>query len=801
MGTDNRKSRKKPNVLENLSNLFTRQPVGPLLLIGISFLITLLLFPNLLLPVHSYKNGDIAERDIKAPRDFLVKDEAATAEKRQESVRSVLTVYDFDKALIRDLSYRIDEAFQLVRNLLDQRPHATPETRKTGTAAEPAVFSVHDQIWEYKEAFEKTLGIEVSDEAYTILEKNNFSRTVENSIISLLRGVLHSGMIANAGLWTERNKGITIRRIRSKVETVVRDLQMFYSLSQAREVIKTSGNTEFKKFSYPLRSVVIDLAQRLIQPNLTLNKNETEERKQAAANEVNEVFSQIKKGEMLLREGERVEPHHILKVEALRSDRSKGRLLSTIFGLILLFCVVLRVLVVTHLNREEETPGKNKELLFLAVMIAGIFILSKISVSLAEAISQGGAYSLAASSLFFAVPVAAGAMTVCLFLGRQVAVSFALVMAFFTAFLFENRFDYFIYFLTSGIMAAYWTKSCRERGVLIKAGLKVGLVNLIIILALDMHQGSLFSYRFLQDLLFGFIGGATSGIITTGIAPLMEMAFDYTTDIKLLELANLDRPALRKLMLQAPGTYHHSVIVGNMVEAAAASINANPLLAKVIGYYHDIGKISKPLYFIENQPGPENRHDKLAPSMSSLILIAHVKQGVEMAREHKLGQTITDAIEQHHGTGLIGFFYEKAKKIKGENAVTIDDFRYNGPKPQTKEAALVLLADVVEAASRTLENPTPSRIRGHLQKMINKVFLDGQLDECNLTLKDLNEIAKSFNKTLNGIYHHRVEYPEVSVNGKMHNGDTDRQQAKDIPDKRKQDQEEDRDHLRRLGMS
>ncbi|MBT9448232.1 MAG: hypothetical protein GWM81_02075, partial [Desulfobacterales bacterium] len=178
MGTDNRKSRKKPNVLEPLSNLFTRHPVGPLLLIGISFLITLLLFPNILLPVHSYKNGDIAERDIKAPRDFLVKDEAATAEKRQESVRSVLTVYDFDKAL------------QLVRNLLDQRPHATPETRKTGTAAEPA-FSVHDQIWEHKEAFEKTLGIEVSDEAYTILEKNNFSRTVENSIISLLRGVLH----------------------------------------------------------------------------------------------------------------------------------------------------------------------------------------------------------------------------------------------------------------------------------------------------------------------------------------------------------------------------------------------------------------------------------------------------------------------------------------------------------------------------------------------------------------------------------------------------------------------------------
>jgi putative nucleotidyltransferase with HDIG domain len=662
--------------------------------------------------------------------------------------------------------------------------------------------SVHKQAWEQKEIFDKTLGIEVSDENYTILEKNKFSKTVENAIVQLLGGVLKNGVVADGGFWGEQDNGITLRRIGSKVETTIHNTKGFYSLTQAREVIRTTASLQFEKFSTPFRSVITDLAQTLLQPNITLNKNETEERKRAAMENVKEVFSQIKKGEMLLREGERIQPSHIFKIEALKSGASEKHLLSAILGLILLFGVVLRVLFVAHFKIDKTSLKTNKDILFLCVILTGTFLLSKISVSLAEAVSQNVAYSIQEPSLLFAVPVAAGAMTVCLFMGMNVALPFALVMAFFTAFLFDNKFEFFIYFLLNGIMGAYWTKSCRERGVLIKAGLKVGLVNLVIISGLDIYHGSFFTFMLLQDWLFGLLGGVFSGIVTTGITPLMEMIFDYTTDIKLLELANLDRPILRKLMLEAPGTYHHSVIVGNMVEGAAASIGANPLLAKVIGYYHDIGKISKPLYFIENQMGTENRHDKLAPSMSSLILIAHVKDGVEMAKKYRLGQAIADAIKQHHGTSLISFFYEKAKSMKGEDAVTIDDFRYNGPKPQTKEAALVLLADVVEAASRSLENPTPARIKGMLQKMINKVFLDGQLDDCDLTLKDLHEIAKSFNKILNGIYHHRVEYPGITRNGgKKQNGDSDRQQAKPVPDRRGEDQEEDREYLRRLGMS
>ena len=346
-------------------------------------------------------------------------------------------------------------------------------------------------------------------------------------------------------------------------------------------------------------------------------------------------------------------------------------------------------------------------------------------------------------------------------------------------------------------------QNCRERKVFVKAGLKLGLLNIILVMVINAYMGGSSTFKFLWDCAFAFSAGISAGIVTAGIAPLVEIAFGYTTDIKLLELANLDQPILRKLMIEAPGTYHHSVIVGTMVEAAASEIGANPLLAKVCGYYHDIGKIKKPLYFIENQTSGMNKHDKLAPSMSSLILIAHIKDGVEIARKNKLGQVIIDTIRQSHGTSLISYFYEKAKQQKGENAVKIDNFRYPGPKPQTREAGLVMLSDMVEAASRTLANPTPSKIQGLVQNLINKAFSDGQLDDCELTLKDLHKIAKSFYKILSGIHHHRIEYPEKPPpgNGKGKNGDPVRQQTKQVQDISGKNTTNSQGHLKRLGLS
>ncbi|MBW2619634.1 MAG: HDIG domain-containing protein, partial [Deltaproteobacteria bacterium] len=255
-----------------------------------------------------------------------------------------------------------------------------------------------------------------------------------------------------------------------------------------------------------------------------------------------------------------------------------------------------------------------------------------------------------------------------------------------------------------------------------------------------------------------------------------------------------------------PGSYHHSIIVGNMVEAAAETIGANPLLAKVAAYYHDVGKVKKPLYFIENQTSGENKHEKLAPSMSALILIAHVKDGIEIARKAKLGKDIEDIIAQHHGTNLITYFYDKALKLKGsQEPVNIDDFRYPGPRPQTKEAGLVMLGDQVEAACKTLTDPTPARVQGIVQRIINQAFSDGQLSDCELTLKDLHAIAKSFNKVLNGIFHQRVAYPAHPAQGKeakrKANGDSAPQRSVSGPDRHEGDQAKDKNNLRRLGIS
>jgi cyclic-di-AMP phosphodiesterase PgpH len=253
--------------------------------------------------------------------------------------------------------------------------------------------------------------------------------------------------------------------------------------------------------------------------------------------------------------------------------------------------------------------------------------------------------------------------------------------------------------------------------------------------------------------------------------PFFETLFDIATDIKLLELLDPNQPLLKELVYKSPGTYHHSIVIGNLAEAAAESIGENPLLARVGAYYHDVGKIRKPEYFIENQRIAENKHDRLMPSMSSLIIASHVKDGVEVAREHKLPSEVIEIIQQHHGTSLITYFYQKAKDLQPYVKIAEEDYRYPGPRPGTKVAAIVMLSDSVEAASRTLEDPTPQRIQALTNSVITRIFLDDQLSMCDLTLKDLRVIARSFNLILTGIFHHRIDYPGKEFYGEKKRGE------------------------------
>ena len=785
---------------------------GILVLSTILFII--ILYPSLVITKHQYILGDVVERDIKASEDFFIEDQAATEKNRQRAVSGVLTVYDYDANLANTLKNNVEQAFGDMRTLIE--PSQNDTFQEAEDQAAPAEMAPEEKkrlletlIRDKQNQFEETIGISISKGAYQALAKEKFSKNIANLIAKILAKILSNGVVTNKEiLLKEQDKGIILRDVATKKEKIEVNLNQFYGLNQAKAMVRTIGQADFKDLDYTLKNLVVDFVQELIQPNITLNRNETQERQNKIATEIKPVLYKIKAGEMLLREGARVAEFDLLKLNALRTQTRKEQiLLSSLGAAMLLMCLAITTYILHFSDHNQMANYTTKNLFLIASLTLTFFFLAEISASFSELLTQNSPLPIPRSSIYFGIPLASGAMIICLFLGLKAAVPMALVMAIGFAFIFQNRFEMFIYFFISGTMAAYWLRNCRERKVFVTAGTKLGMLNVVLATAINFYLGELSSSKLIWDWAFAFMGGLFAGILTAGIVPLVEIAFDYTTDITLLEFAHLDRPIMRRLMIEAPGTYHHSVIIGSLVEAAATEIGANPLLAKVCGYYHDIGKIKKPLYFIENQTDGKNKHDKLAPSMSSLILIAHIKDGVEIAKENKLGQMITDTIRQHHGTSQIKYFYEKAKQLKGEDSVKIDDFRYPGPKPQTKEAGLVMLADVVEAASRTLENPTPSRIQGRVQNLINQVFSDGQLDACELTLKDLHNIAKSFNKILNGIHHHRIEYSESRAagngheKGKLKNESSDRQQAKHPQNRKEEASANGESHLKRLGLS
>jgi putative nucleotidyltransferase with HDIG domain len=386
--------------------------------------------------------------------------------------------------------------------------------------------------------------------------------------------------------------------------------------------------------------------------------------------------------------------------------------------------------------------------------------LGALGLTLADAVGERFP-SLGAASLQYVVPFAAGAMIVRQVLSAETALLFAVGAGACAGLLAGPSMPYALHALLTSVVAAGLVAGSRDRAGLFRAGVGVGAIGAALAVAAGLYGG-----KGAGDVVVAgtaaFLGGAILlPVVVAGVLPAVEGLFGYVTDVKLLELANLNHPALKELIVQAPGTYHHSILMGAMVEAAAQAIGANPLLAKVCAYYHDVGKIRNPLFFAENQRG-ENRHDALAPSMSALIVKRHVTDGLELARHWRLPSVVADAIPQHHGTRHVGYFWAKAQRLAGEGgrgALDESLFRYPGPRPRTREAALVMIADACEASARALESPTREALAALVQKRVNEVFSEGQLDECDLTLRDLNAIGAAMVSALEAIYHTRPQYP------------------------------------------
>jgi putative nucleotidyltransferase with HDIG domain len=379
---------------------------------------------------------------------------------------------------------------------------------------------------------------------------------------------------------------------------------------------------------------------------------------------------------------------------------------------------------------------------------------------------------------------------VAIFFDFQVGILFALLTSVLIGALLRDHLAMAVLALVGNLIAAFRVHQYRQRSCILVTGLLIGLANMVVLIAFGLMNSNLLSWPRAYEALCGLLGGVLAAVVVSAVLPLLESIFKFTTDIKLLELASLNHPLLRQLIMHAPGTYHHSMLVGTLAEAAAEAVGANALLARVGSYYHDIGKMLTPEYFVENQAGRGNKHDRLSPSMSALIIMAHVKDGIKLAKEYKLPQRIIDMIPQHHGTTLITYFYNKAKEQEDPSVQQVHegDYRYPGPKPQTPEAAIVMLSDKVEAASRVLADPTPQRISGLVQRIVSNIFMDGQLDECDVTLRDLQKISDAFARTLLAIHHHRVEYPqveseEVKRRTRSSNGHQLSESTKDHPDR------------------
>lgn len=719
---------------------------------------------------HKVVVGEVAATDIKSPISFQIVDEVATEEKRREAELSVPPVFDYDRNVYNNLFRRIFLSFRSMRKAL----------------ADKDAWSLSDDQWDkqaeefssqFKGQFEEELGQSVSPRIFEWLISKRFSSSLENQIVDVLSEWTSRYKVFEAPANVIDNKDIQflIRTIEADSQSVslesllerknARDIknQEFFNINNTKTKLKVTGRDAKNLES---------LAYKLMTPNLTFNKKETSQRRESAREAVLPVQISIKKNQTIVSGGSVVLPIHatlMREINNLRSDRRTdfialvAAILFTV--LILVFFSYIKRFTTNKVKVRVKDLGAMASITIFTVALTKTFLFLMDS---AFVVRFGAAIPITA--FLFAAPVAAGPMLVGLLVTYgELVWLFTAFLSVVLTFMVDMNFMFFTTTLIGGIAAARGVYACKKRNDIYWAGIRTGVINATVIafLTLFRHLGETdLLVQLAWNVPAGLVGGILSAMVAMMLVPILESLFNYTTDVKLLELASLNHPVMKEMIVKAPGTYHHSLVVGSMCEAAAEAIGANALLAKVMAYYHDIGKMEHAQYFIENQRPGYNPHDHISPHMSKTVLVAHVKDGAEMGLKHKLGEPIIDGILQHHGTTLISFFYNKALESQDENIDHIepDDFRYPGPKPQFKEAALVMLADSIEAAARSLDDPTAGRLQSLVKNIIQNKFLDGQLEECNLTLKDLSVIENSFRRVILGIYHQRIDYPQSPVN-------------------------------------
>ena len=665
----------------------------------------------------------IANQTIRSP--ITVEDKTNTERKRQEAVDQVQDVYTVKKEYTQNQVDLISSIFDSVTEVNSEMKAELDEAKAD---EENEVSKSPTQILDEKLARVKAM---LTPEVTDAVSSQSFAAMLQASPDELsIAGDLTVTAVNN--VMGNRIPADGVENAKKRVE---------------EELKYTSINSG-------LKNAIIELGRFAIIQNEFYDPRATEDLRQQASDGVEPV--KILEGQIIVEEGQLIsrDIYHKLELAGLLDNENSIR---PFVGLAMMIFIILCTLFFIFDEMIAEGSKQNQLLIFSLIFIILLLIMKLLSLFTEFEYSEIG----------YVVPAAMGPMLIKILINERLAIVQTVILGVTGSILFNQgitgtlNVSVAFYIIASGLAGILYLRHQNQRSKILQAGLFVSMVNLFVIIALVLLRNSQYSgMEYGINLLVAFLSGISSAVLTIGLLPFFEAGFGVLSTMKLIELSNPNHPLLRKILTEAPGTYHHSVMVANLAESACEAVGANGLLARVGCYYHDIGKTKRPQFFIENQINIENPHDKLPPMTSKNIIIAHATDGAEMLRKHKMPREIIDIAEQHHGTTLLKFFYHKAK----QNGVEVKeaDYRYPGPKAKSKEVAIIGLADSVEAAVRSMTNPTHDQIETLVKNIISDRLQDGQLNDCDITLKELKMVGESFCETLKGIFHSRIEYPEMT---------------------------------------
>jgi len=677
---------------------------------------------------YDYSLGNISSEDIISPKDIIYVNVKET-EKRIEEVKSrVPVIFDLRMASIDDALRKIDLFYDLIESV---------------NVSVPGEEEKIDEIFRngYTEFSERILS-----DTFQNFETLQYRKRVKLAVEEVLNVGL-SDYTRDELMQFEKN-GLLLKKIQATEITQQKiEADEVLAADEVEEVLQHHVAESYKDIKRATAGLLIEQAQIFIEPNLFYNEEESNLHNIDQVRKVEPIFNTIKKGAIVIRRGEEIDETNLPKLQAITTYTSKFNL-NAIVGIGILLLLLLYISVILFIGEETRVDLKTY------IVLAG-FTLFTIAYAYLITLIKSRPYYLTFGAL---VPVAGIVMTAEVLFKRKFSFTLAMTIPIFLLLISGNDPYTFLFSMGSGIFAIYAVRYAERRNDLLKASIFIILANEMLLTAIGLLN-ELSSGQLLTLLIWGAGNGIVSVILSLGVIPFFEVILNLPTNFRLLELSDLNTPILKKMQIEAPGTYNHSLNVANLAEQAARAIRANPLLVRVAALYHDIGKVPNAEYFIENNAG-KSKHEFIKPSLSNSILKAHVKMGVEMAKQIKLPQEVTDIIAQHHGTSIMKYFYHQALKHMSGEEVDQQDYKYQGPKPQTREAAIVMLADAVEAASRLLKKPSAKRIEELVTEIVESKFRERELNESALTLRGLIKISIAFRRYLTGVFHTRIEYPD-----------------------------------------